>query len=59
MKKIYQIPEIEVLVNEDFCQAYEGESENGGEAGVLGNENRIFDRSDVGNEDNSNSLWDN
>ncbi len=57
MKKIYQIPEIEVLVNEEFCQ--EDLSDNPGEVTPNGNENRIFDRSDVGNEDDAPALWNN
>lgn len=57
MKKLYQTPEIEFYEIEPFCQ--EDLSDNPGEVTPTGNESRIFDRSDVGNEDNSNVLWDN
>lgn len=46
MKKMYQTPEIEIFVNEEFCQ-YEGKSDNGGEAPPLGNENKTFDENDI------------
>ena len=54
MKKLYIAPEIEFYEMEPFCQ-----DEESGQVVPTGHDGRIFDRSEVGNDDNSNSVWDN
>lgn len=59
MKKIYQIPELEVIFIEEFCQGYEDGSNPGGEVGPLGNENNTFDENDIVKDVTTpTTLWD-
>ena len=58
MKKMYQTPELEVFFIEEFCQ-YEGQSEQGGEVGPLGNENSTFEESEIVKDITTpTTLWD-
>ena len=44
MKKMYQTPEVEVIVFDRFCQTIiEGPSDNNGEVTPMGNENQTFE----------------
>ena len=58
MKKIYQVPELEVLFIEEFCQ-YEGGSKPGGEAEPMGNQNNTFEENDIVKDVTApTTLWD-
>ena len=47
MKKIYQIPELEVIFIEEFCQGYEDGSNGNGEVVPTANENNTFEENDI------------
>ena len=61
MKKIYQIPELEVFFIEEFCQTInEGQSENNGEiVNPTANQNNTFDENDIVKDVTTpTTLWD-
>ena len=62
MKKIYQIPKMEVVLNGEFCQdtpIIEGPSESGGEVVPTGNVSNTFDDNEMMKDVSTpTSLWD-
>lgn len=59
MKKIYQVPELEVIFIEEFCQVYEDPSNPQGETGPMGNQNNTFEESDIVKDVTTpTTLWD-
>lgn len=59
MKKTYQTPEVEIIVNDRFCQTIiEGPSDNNGEVEPMGNENKTFEENDIMDVSAPTNLWD-